>query len=261
MRLKIIFFPAVLIVSISLFIGYIWPEYQNVEKVKKEELKSNQKLLEGILIKKKNAKKLVSDLDQNKDKEDFVLRYLPADKKEEDIINGVNYLSTNSGLSLIAVSFEEVKENNSVSENATGTGSAATAAATGYPESRNAKFIKAKINATGKYENIRSFLGSLYRMKMLNDISLLSISKSDQNNMVPSPEGETPAEDLLVVEISADFGYLPNSHDDNELKLASIFSKGSFDFSSFETTERLVSGSSVPNIDMSAVGRSNPFLP
>lgn len=257
MRLKIIFFPAVLIVSISLFIGCIWPEYEDIEKVKKEELKSSQKILDDILTKKKNMNGLVGELNQNKNKEDLVLKYLPADKKEEDIVNGINYLAANSGMSLVIVSFEEAKENKS----AAGTDLAAGAAAAGSLEGVTAKFIKAKINATGKYENIRSFLGGLYRVKMLNDISLLSISKFDQDNAKTNLTEESLPEDLLMIDASADFGYLPDNRGDKELKSASIFSKKNFDFSPFETMERLVSGSNVPGIDMGAIGRNNPFLP
>jgi len=105
MRLKLFFTPFAFFVAIIVIIWYIWPTAQQI-MAKNDEIKKNNESLNSILDKKNNVEILRGVLDGAKEKENFVLNYLPYSRNDERVVDAINYIATDSGSSLIKLSVE-----------------------------------------------------------------------------------------------------------------------------------------------------------
>ncbi len=261
MKIKLLFFPAVLAISIIIFIFYVWPELGAVRKAKSD-LDESKKVLENILEKKNNLENLKNGLNQNQDKESLVLSYLPPDKNEERIINGINYLAANSGASLADLSLEKEKsvtneeyENTADSKEILFSGSSADSAdfSAGQALKPRLRFVKFKISINGNYDNIKTFLEDLHKMEMFNSVDSVLISKQEKN------KDQAQNQEALQSVIEAGFGYLPKAKINGNYS-ASIFTQLSFDFTPCGKLKALVS-KKIPDLEIGERGRVNPFLP
>lgn len=264
MRLKLLIFPLALVVAVIIVITWVWPEGTTVRE-SYGELKKNQETLSSIKQKNQNILNLKSQLDQDQDKEKLVIGYLPLDRNEEEIVNGINYLASGASVGLVTVSVEQVKEKESAAVvDATGSKEAlfkkgeamgnASESADPY-KLANLKYIKAKIVATGSYENVKRFVDQLYRMDLSNSVSLLNIYKGQKGAQGKSDD----TSDSLTAEIEADFGYLPPSKGER-VYTAAVFSQTKFDFSALEKLKSLIS-QAIPPVEAGEVGKNNPFIP
>jgi Tfp pilus assembly protein PilO len=261
MRVKILIFPAVLAISITIFIAYIWPE-QVALRQNKSSLEQSRSLLNEIQAKKKNIESLKSDLNQNKDKETFIQGYLPLKRSDEDILNGMDYLAVNSGVSIAGLAIEKapapVIAPPAPAEVAskeilfpTGTASDGTIVTPIVEPQMGVTRIKA--NVIGSFENIKTFLEQVYKMEMYNDISNLSIAAQAKG------EGEQASTGTLSVSVSIEFGYLSQMQINGNYS-APIFSQSSLDFATYNKLSGLIS-KKIPTLEVSGQGRINPFLP
>lgn len=250
-----------LAISITIFIAYVWPELGAVREAKSD-LDESKKVLENTLEKKNNLENLKNSLDQNQDKEGFVLSYLPPDKSEERIINGISYLAANSGTSLTNLSLEEEKNVVNKGEEAPVDGkgglfSGSSAGNTSSPGNQAAKpqmrFTKFKINIAGNYDNIKTFLEDLYRMEMFNSVNSILIGKQEENK----DQSQNPG--ALYATIETSFGYLPKTKISGNYS-APIFTQSSVDFTPYDKLKDLVS-KKIPALEVKEQGRANPFLP
>ncbi|MFH0969464.1 MAG: type 4a pilus biogenesis protein PilO [Patescibacteria group bacterium] len=262
MRLKIFFMPLAILVAIVMSIWYIWPVAKEIME-KRANLGKVKENLNSILEKKQNLESLKASLDKNKDKEDFILNYLPVSRNESRIVNGINYIATNSGLSLISLAISEVKalENSSNVPVNTSPVSAELLINAGSSEigetpqnpKPETRFSEVKTVVSGKYESIKMFLDQLYSMEMLNKISIINISKGIN-------EGENQSgSDILVATINIEFGYMPAVHEENGSSLP-VFAKNNFDFSAYSKLNESIK-KIVPVLDEGQKGKSNPFMP
>ncbi|MCX6765721.1 MAG: hypothetical protein NT136_02050 [Candidatus Moranbacteria bacterium] len=274
MRIKILIFPAALALAIVIFIAYAWPELNSALKAK-QELDESKKVLASINEKKNNIENLKSALSQNQDKESFVLSYLPLAKSEERIIDGMNYLASNSGLSLVNLSLKEVKEE--ATEIPTGSTAESTSkevlfsgapenkpgTSVGLLEGNKIRMIKIEANLVGSYENIRTFLEEVYKMEMFHNLASVSISSSEEETSQatpgakPSAAGTGPGILSLTAEIN--FGYMSEVRIGRNYS-APIFSQSSFDFAPYQKLTNLVS-KKIPVLEIGDQGKANPFLP
>lgn len=261
MKIKILVFPVVLAISVTVFIAYTWPELGAVRETKSN-LGESEKVWKNTLEKKNNLENLKNSLNQNQDKESFVLSYLPPDKSEERIINGISYLAANSGTSLTNLSLEEEKNVVSKGEEAPmdSKGALFSGSSTGdtsSPENQAAKpqirFAKFKISIIGNYDNIRTFLEDLHRMEMFNSVDSVLIGKQEENK----DQSQNPG--VLYTTIEASFGYLPKTKISRDYS-DPVFARSSFDFASYDKLKSLVS-KKIPALEVKEQGRANPFLP
>jgi Tfp pilus assembly protein PilO len=267
MRIKLLIFPAVLAASIVIIIAYIWPEFGTLRQSFKSLDQSNG-VLSSIMQKNANIKSLTNGLDQNTDKESFVKSYLPTEKNEEKIINGINYLAANAGVSLVNIAMEKEQVQTPVAPAQTQepTGSKdvlfsgakdANGNSTGATQSREVKTVKIKTDVIGNYENIKSFLEQVYAMEMFSSLDSIIISKEaktgngGQANTDPS---------MLNSTLEINFGYLPELRIYNKNYSDPIFSQTSLDLTTYGRLTSLVS-KKIPAIEVSTEGRTNPFLP
>ena len=79
MRLKFLFFPIILVISLSIFIGYIWPEINNVKKINEEKL-TNAQSLQSIKDKQAAIELIGTQITNDSDGKTIVDNYLPNKK-------------------------------------------------------------------------------------------------------------------------------------------------------------------------------------
>ncbi len=267
MKIKILVFPAVLAISITILIAYIWPEIDALRKANGD-LAGSKAILENILEKKSKMENLKNSLNQNQDKEKFVLDFLPLKKNDEGVINGINYLATNSGVSLVNLTIEEDKNQVAVVENDPGavdskkvlfSQSSEVNANSQVNKLAEAKmqFVKSKISIVGNYENIKTFLEDLYKMEMLNSIDSILISKQEEGQSQGVKVDQNS--NTLYSNIEVSFAYLPRTKINGDFS-SPIFSQTSFDFTAYNKLNGLISRK-IPKLEVGEEGRSNPFLP
>ena len=245
MRLKILFFPFALIVSVVLLIWFISPEFA-VIKNKADELNSEEKTLREVINKKQNLNSLEASLKSNADKESFVLNYLSSEKKEEEIVNTLDYLAISSGISLLDLAVADTKADKipSISPVADSAENSEEAL-----KNRSAvKEIEVELNLVGSYEGIKSFLNQVYKAEKANDIYFVNISRQ-------------PESDSLLADVKVNFSYLPQVRlNVNDGLNEPIFSQKRFEFAIVDDLINLAS-SKIPEIEIDSTGKANPFLP
>lgn len=262
MKLKIIFFPLILVACIVIFIAYIWPEYQSIRGALTD-LNESKATLQEIMGKKSNVDKLKQSLAANRDKENEVLEFLPVSQNEEEIINGVNYLATDSAVNLSNVSFEKkaavpVSQDEDVPSSKEALFSSEGDESTAISRKPAVRAAKVTISFAGNYENIRTFLEQIYKMEQYNSVSSISIASSEA---AESEEGEevAAAPGALSASVEADFGYMPSISIGKDYSNP-IFTQTSFDFTSYNEMKNFIQ-EKVPVLDAGQTGRANPFLP
>lgn len=246
MRLKIFLTPLAFLVAVVVSIWYIWPAAMNIQ-LKMDEVKISQENLNTTLEKKNNVAILADSLDKNKDKEEFILKFIPSSKDEEKIVNGLNYLASDSGVSLFNVSMKDDKVSEKPVASDLTTPEQSRDASSTMPA---IKFALVNIAISGKYENIKIFLSQLHKMEIINKINSLSILKAT---------GDDTGGDILTANLEIKFGYMPyiNQAGNN---LSAVFSKSNFNFDSYSKINELVS-QKIPVLDAGQKGKANPFLP
>ncbi len=266
MRIKILIFPAALAVTIAIIIAYVWPQIGELKKAKKE-LAESQATLQNIKEKRNNMESLKKSLEQNKDKEAFVLSYLPVQNQEEEIINKLNQLAADSAVVFDMLSPEKEQAKAAVSESAneelssknalfsSSNDKGAPAAGQAGPMLRAANM---ELKVSGNYAAVKTFLEQVYKMEIFNNIISLSIAKkAEKGSQTGEKEAQNP--DTLFVEAKIGFGYM------SETRLAGnysapIFSRSSFDLAPYDKLIQLATRK-IPVLDAGSQGRTNPFLP
>lgn len=260
MRLKIFFAPLVFLIAGVIAIWYVWPTILEIQ-TRSLELSASKDKLNSTLERKDNLETLKGILDRNKEKEDFILSYLPSARNEEKIVDGLNYLATDSGLSLINIAVEEERLpliqdelGNTYDPNNTASLPEGTVIPVVAPQTR---FLIVKANTSGKYENVKMFLNQVYRMEMLNKVNSLEVKKVAIGGA--PVEGEQAASDTLTATVEIKFGYLPSIHEEGE-SLSPVFSSKEINFSQYQRLKDFVT-EKIPDLDEGQKGKSNPFLP
>ena len=269
MRLKNLFFPLMLVLSFAVIMLYGWPAFSQLNDLKKTLKEDNDKLTD---LKKRSASIgiLKSKIASGGENVNFVYSYLPQEKREDRIIDAVNFVaSSTSGIGLSEISIEKSANNQAVAsvENSATTGSAGgfvstaiapqtNTAATTPVENTNLQFLTLKVAVSGNYADIKAFLDRL------NSINIYNVTKSVSIEHVKSSTGKEGTnqenQDLLSADISIDFGYAPALAFKNNLK-QNVVDKGNFDFTVLDKI-RSASQITVPEVTAGSTGNvENPF--
>lgn len=231
-----------LVVSLSIFIGYIWPEINNVKNINKEK-NTNTQSLQDIKDKQSAIELIGAQIANDNDGKTIVYNYLPNKKVEERIIGGVNYLAVDSGVSLVNISLKNLDSINLTDVNQKGNA---------VNNANLLKFSEATISIAGDYEKIKLFINQLQQMALFNNIKSFVISKKEES----SDSGN------LSVEIIMNFGYLPSSEINN--KNISNF-KAELDNNTISVLKQYISQKteSIAAMisDTGNKGKANPFFP
>lgn len=267
MRVKILIFPLALAATIAIVIAYVWPEIGKVKKTK-EGLAESQAAFQNIREKRSNVESLERALEQNKDKEAFVLSYLPVQNQEEEIINKLNQLAADSGVVLSMLTPEKEQAKTAVPENTNeelsskdalfSSSKEGTATAGAGQQGPLLRATNIEVKVLGSYAAVKTFLEQVYKMEMFNNITSFSITKEAEKGS--QAEGEKPQNtDTLSAGAKIGFGYMSGTRLTGNYS-APVFSRSSFDFTPYDKLIQLVT-KKIPALDVGSQGRANPFLP
>jgi Tfp pilus assembly protein PilO len=237
MRLKFLFFPVMLVISVAVFLGYIWPEIETAKLSNQDYLAHQQQLQQA------NDKQSAIDSLSNKMKQDpsvtqAVIQYLPQTRSQEQVINSINFVATSASVALGNISLTDV------SPAATDQGVAAVPAQGTANIPNSLLYTEATISASGSYDNLGIFLSGLQHSGMYNEIKSLTIT----GNNATDPQ-------LLTANVTADFGYMPPVRFSSQM-LATF--QPSLDDSSVQLLQKYVSNKA-QDIDLGSTGKENPF--
>ena len=268
MRLKFLFFPVMIIISLSLFIGYVWPEITDLRMANDQKI-VNQQALQDINNKKAAVDKVGSQITDDAAGTSFVNNYLPNTKVEERILSGINFLASDSSVGLINVSLKDaVNASNAPSTQLQGFGlvspasvdvnavqTTATSQSATQAAADSLQFTEATLSISGNYDDIRLFIDQLQRMTILNSIRSVTISSSssdDDSNAKVDPS-------ILSAVVIVDFGYLDPVKIDAR-KVANF--KPDMDSDTMKVLQQYVSQKAPDaNSGGDSNGKTNPFLP
>lgn len=266
MRVKILIFPLALAATIAIVIAYVWPEIGKVKETKKG-LAESQAAFQNIKEKRSNVESLERALEQNKDKEAFVLSYLPVQNQEEEIINKLNQLAADSGVFLSMLSPEKEQAKPAAPENTNEELSSKDALFSSSKEGTITvagqqgpvlRATKIEVKVLGSYAAVKTFLEQVYKMEMFNNITSFSVAKEAEKGS--QAEGEKLQNtDTLSAGAKIGFGYMSGTRLTGNYS-APVFSRSSFDFTPYDKLIQLVT-KKIPALDVGSQGRANPFLP
>jgi hypothetical protein len=267
MRLKFIFFPIVVIVSVWMFVFFTWPAIGEASKINKEK-KSRLQLLEAVQKKQAEIKKTGIQIDDDVKGTAMIYDYLPEKKMEEKIIGEINYLANDAGVFISNISLRSVASSN-------------VKTMTNNTFDANRKAISSTIEevdldgflilVAGNYSSIRLFVDELQKINLFNNIKSLTISnRNKEKDLKVSAEesaGSTQA-DMLEAEIAIDFGNLKRGEldengelsDDKVEKLDPILDNEFLPVLKKYISQKTITAEAFMNSN-TIKGRTNPFLP
>lgn len=266
MRLKILFFPLMLIICLFVFLSYIRPEIDSLTAANKQKADTQEKI-NDIGKKEAAAKNLSQKIRETSEYKDVVYNYLPSRKVEEQIIAGINYLASGSQVYLADISIEDAAPQKTAVFNATVSDPNLLTEA-GEAQNEGMLFSKATIKIIGEYEKMQLFFDKLQKMALINNIKSLKIYKEENlsNSASAANSNEATSDNKstsLLAEIVMDFGYLKKIKiDENKLEQFQI--QTTLDESTVKALtgyRELVSVSSDLQKESTLEGRPNPFIP
>lgn len=263
MRLKLLFFPIMLVLSMAVVVIYILPEVGKIKVVNETWIaKSNE--LQLILDKKKAIELVGEKISSDVEGESLIVGYVPKNKTEERIISGISYLASDANVSIIEMSLSSVPAKKVV-ESAVVAMPDPIGDPLLMPASQSQPVLSsvsiadttaAKISLVGDYAKIRVFLDNLQRMPILNTIKSINILKPEEKTGEDAVADAAPS-DSLKVEVVVDFGYLGFT----EVKNTQFENfDTALDTPTMDTLKTYISQKSQLNLDEGAKGKSNPFL-
>ena len=216
MRLKFLFFPITLAISLMIIIGYIWPDIGSIIKINNDKAAKNTELL-AIKSKQRAIESIGKEMTDDATGKTLVNSYLPENKTEDRIISGINYLAGDANVLLVNITLSTPKAPVVVAPAADPAFVAPVIdPVTGLPTMVNSNPLgktTAKISLAGEYSKIKIFLDSLQRMPIINTVKSVHISK--QKSVTTDPAAAATPSSVLSVDVDVDFGFVGVSKVDN----------------------------------------------
>ncbi len=247
MKLKLLITPIIIILAVVFTAAFILPKALEA-KDSFDKFKKSKQELEKTLEKIEKAKKLGQELKTNTEKQNILLRYIPASKQEEEIINNLNAIAASEGLAVASLSPADKAEaatESALSENGV-PGTANAAAQSG----KAMEMANAEMDVVGNYDQIKAFLEKVGKMQRVVNILSLEISK------VTTDQNADP--NKLQASMDLGFGYLEKvniANANNE-----ILDKGKFDMSVIEKIKNNAK-TDFSGVEVGQTGKANPFIP
>jgi hypothetical protein len=237
-----------LVISVSLFLGFVWPSISE-SRLANELYAKKQNDLAQLDDKQQKIDSVSTKIKADTTSTQLVGTYLPKNRSEEQIISNVNYLATSAGVSLANISLTDsspavVQSDANVIPMMDESGQPIV---TQVDPETLLKFSSAKISASGSYDNLQMFIDKLQHSGVYSKVKSFSVEKNK------STDGQ--ATTLLVSDIVIDFGYLAAIKFDNNM-LASF--EPTFDSTLVKSLQDFVSQKNQV-IDIGSTGKTNPF--
>lgn len=207
MKLKILFFPITLILSLTVLIWFAkpqWEEYQTKKTELNETIEEKQQLEKGM----RSLSMALSDYElMDKDSESFIMNAIPKNKDSDNLVAEIHKNVMDSGVFLVGTKFKEVSATSSKPR---------PNEEIGYvpPE---LKEVNVEVEIVGEYLNIKSFVEKIdmeNRFSMPNEVS---ISKVNENKS--EEEGDSAVINLVKARITFS---VYNKKKDPEVQLSEL---------------------------------------
>jgi hypothetical protein len=279
MRLKIFFFPLAIVVSLVIGIIDIQPEVMRAMRLAAERQVVSQTEADAQ-TRADNVAALAQALSSRATLERSVVeRYFPQQPENDIVVDMVNFLATQSGVTLTGIESQKITESAAVVETVTSQNQVSAAVdptvllggGQAVPEEVvppvTIRALEVKVSGKGLYPNVKEFLRHVAYGNRFNSISEVSISQSPETPAA-SASGTTdkPASGTLTFEVTIRFSFMPLV---KHYKNASAAGDGSVFLSQTlnmkpvqHLNDFLERGASiVPNMTPAdGVGRDNPFV-
>ena len=106
MSIKILLFPFCIILSLVVIIGYIKPDVMSILETRKK-IEKSQADLSRVASTIQNVQQMTLALNNHRESEKFVMKYLPISLEEERVLDTFNYLAVQSGVVISDVAIDE----------------------------------------------------------------------------------------------------------------------------------------------------------
>lgn len=264
MKIKILLAPAMIVITIALCIWVVYPAYMNdIDGVREKhrKLKEQMRLSDNLDNQIGNVSELSASLKANASQNTALFDYIPENKEEEKIIESLNSLAKDSGLSVLNISVFDLKGEETGLNNvapAEPTGAILPGIVPNVPAQPLAttkitpRKIKVDLAVFGDYGGIKILVEKIQKMNRFNKFSALEVKtllKEDQS-----------VSESLSAKMTLEFNYLKtltgltDGDIDNPIFSIGIFNRQTID----EINKR-------KNIEVKDVlpgqkGTANPFL-
>lgn len=239
MKLKILVVP-ILIAAIIVFI--IWKVIPAAKDItaKKQEIESSRARLADIRQKNLNVSLLDGDFMKNAGKWSVLMKFIPYEESDEDIINNLDHLAVESEVLLKSL---DASRDSSVK----------TQLIAGKDFKKGAKLENFDVTVVvgGSYEKIKLFLEKVSQLERYNNCGSLKISKDEE---------EGAREGSLLAEAALNFAYMPKDDAVDVSTNEGVFSGATFDLSVIGSIqEKMKTG--LIGLQVGETGSVNPFAP
>lgn len=264
MKVKILLTPLLVVIIIFLMIWMVYPAYTNgIDGVveKRAAYQAEKKKADKIISQSQNMEKIYADIQANSSKRDVLVKYVPDNMKEEEIIDNLNYLAGNEGLSIINLSVDQPEKllNQEDPDEAATKMMEETASVSGQTKGTTDHMIykpkannfKVNLSVSGSYDKIKNLMEKIYKLERFNKIVSLEIAPPEATG-----ESAPPANTLEAAAIIS-FNFLKKS-----TQVVSpeepVFSQGTF---SMKIADDIASQKVTQILKLDAIPseRSNPF--
>ena len=245
MKLKLLFVPVVIIILGIVTVGIILPKVFEA-KDSSEKLKKAEQDLAQTVDKINRINILSQELSANTEKQNILLRYIPASRQEEIFVNNLESIASAQGVTLTKLSLsskaEEIK--GEAINDLDGTAKLQLAS------NNKLKTANVDVMIVGNYEQIKSFLEKVRSMQRFADVLSLKILKGE--------EIADADPNRLNAEMTIGFGYM------EEINIANassdMLSGGKFNMSVIDKIANNAK-TEFSDVTVGQAGRTNPFLP
>jgi Tfp pilus assembly protein PilO len=230
MIIKILLFPVILLLVLYFIIAKVVPTAQAITTAKKQieiETISLNKAIQQV----QKAEAFEQEVQSRTQEKDFLMDFVPNNKKEEILISDISQLATSTNVNLFSIGFSA------------GSGRGVNS---DKPQSLEGKMI-----VSGTYESIKQFMHQLFRIKRLYGFKTLDLTKIEQEK---TEDGQPQTELMLSSVVSFSYDYIPGV-----AEVSPAIADEEINFSLIDTVMNAIATTQPLNTEEKY--RANPFLP
>jgi hypothetical protein len=268
MNVKLLFFPLAITFSLAMAVFYTKPEFDTAMSDRKA-LSKKETFVTTVKQKIQNVRDLENNLNANKDNENTVLRYLPSTRDDDRIVDGVNFLASQSGLALTSVKIEKPPVELQPAAPTTIDAEAAMGSDVLFAKKADIaavdqtpiipivpKVLSVTVAGMGSYESIRDVIIKLSHTDRFQDFAAVNIDRVKSGATVVNNQS-TGSSNVLSALFTMNFTYFPKVNARGNFNRP-ILAQNKFDFSVVQKLKQYTS-TPVPAIEVGSTGSANPF--
>lgn len=260
MKLKIVVAPTLIVLILVAIFFLVTPKYLEIKSGEYKQYLDKKQKINDLSMKEQNVEKLIGTLTDNASKEEVLKKYIPESQKEEMVLDSLNFLAVQSGLSVYALNVSNIAKGsasdsdsvnvkrfdlNDINANSSSTSMSAP----------TAKTFQASLGVYGDYEKVKILVDKIYRLERFNSIVSIKIARPQSNDKDAVANG-------LQTDLVIKFNYLDSLSPREAININSaVFSDGKFDLAIVDNIEKNMDAAMSALDVNAATNRSNPFLP